>query len=60
MDNRDKENEVNREKEPNRMSNTGKENKDKHADISHIDRREGDMENGELGGSMGQKRKETK
>ena len=58
MDKQDqtKQQEPNREQE--RTSNTGNEPQQK-GDISHIkDRQEGEMDNGELCGNMGQKKEE--
>lgn len=48
----------NREKEPERTINTGHDKKEPHSDKSYIDRWEGNMNNGELGGSLGQKRED--
>jgi hypothetical protein len=52
QDRQQQQNEANCGQGPGRTANTGKE-KDQQ-DISEVDRQEGDMNNGELGGNMGQ------
>jgi hypothetical protein len=58
QDREQQQNESNRGQGPGRTSNPGNDNQQQSSDISQVDRQEGEMNHGELGGSMGQRQQE--